>query len=118
MRKNRLVGFIIAIAVGISAGLIYGWVINPAGVKNTSLKSLRNDYKADYVLMVAEGYASDGDLTGAVERLEALSTSEAVSAVQQALLTAQQMGYSNIELQYMAELEKALNTLGAGVGEQ
>lgn len=114
MRKSRLVGFIIAIVVGIAAGLIYGWVINPAGVKNTSLKSLRNDYKADYVLMVAECYASDGDLAGAVERLKAISTSDAVSVVQQGLITAQQLGYSNLELQYMAELEKALTMSGVG----
>jgi len=112
MHKNRLVGFIIAIVVGIAAGLIYGWVINPAGVKNTSLESLRDDYKADYVLMVAESYASDSNLPGAVERLEALSNSDAITAVQQALITAQQMGYSNIELQYMAVLEKAIAAMG------
>lgn len=104
--------------VGLAAGLVYGWVINPAGVKNTSLESLRNDYKADYVLMVAESYASDGDLAGAVERLEAISTSDAIAAVQQGLITAQQMGYSNIELQYMAALEKALTTSGSGAGDQ
>lgn len=118
MRKNRLVGFIIMVIVGIAAGLVYGWVINPAGVKNTSLQSLRYDYKADYILMVAEGYASDGDLSGAVERLEAISTSDVIAAVQQGLVTAQQMGYSNLELQFMAELEKRLIASAVGVGDQ
>lgn len=108
MKRSRLVGFFIAIAAGIAAGLIYGWVISPAGVANTTLDSLRDDYKADYVLMAAENYASDGNLAKAIETLDSVTTSDALTVVREGLITAQQMGYSTSEMQFIAELEKAI----------
>jgi len=113
MKKPRLVGFILTIAAGIAAGIVYGWVINPGEVVNASLDSLRKDYKADYVLMVAEIYASDGNTADAVKTLKSLNPSNPLAAVQEGLLTAQQMGYSITELRFMADLEKALTNSSA-----
>ena len=45
--------FFLSIALGLAAGLYYGWVINPVEYVNTTPDTLRVDYQADYVLMVA-----------------------------------------------------------------
>lgn len=108
MKNSRLLGFVIFIILGIGIGLIYGWLINPGDVKNTTLSSLRADYKADYALMVSEVYASDPDIKDAISLLEEISPRDPLAAVQNALLVGQQFGYSEIEMRSLANLEMAL----------
>ncbi len=108
MKISRRIGFILAIIAGVAVGLVYGWVINPADAANTSLESLRGDYKADYVLMVAENYAVKGDAVEAIYQLKYIDPSDPLSAVKEGLTTAQTLGYTGSELLVMDELEKAL----------
>ena len=116
MSRGRWLGFIAAILVGLTAGLVYGWVLRPAPVSNTTLASLRDDYKADYVLMVAETYQTSGNLEQARDDLEYIRPGEPLIAVQSALLTGQQLGYANPEMQLIAQLEMALKGDSAGAG--
>lgn len=118
MKNSRLIGFIIFILIGFVLGLIYGWVINPAGVKNTTLSSLRTDFKADYVVMVSELYSSNQDLDAAVKDLKLITTTgDPVKAVQEALLVGQQFGFSQQEMRAMADLEIALTNAIKGTGQ-
>jgi len=110
LSRGRWFGFIAAILVGLTAGLVYGWVFHPAPVSNTTLDSLRDDYKADYVLMVAETYFTSGDLEQAQADLDTIRPGEPLIAVQSAILTAHQLGYAPPDMQLMAELEKALKS--------
>jgi hypothetical protein len=116
VKQTRLAGFIVSILIGIILGLIYGWVINPAGVKNTTLSSMRTDFKADYVVMVSEIYAADHDLNAVKSYLNEITQGEnVITTVQEALLVGQQFGYSNREMRAMADLEIALtNALKEG----
>lgn len=108
MRKGRLIGFVLAILLGIAGGLVYGWVYFPARVSAASPQSLRADYKADYVLMVAELYATDSELEEAVVLLERIKPGDPIGAVQRGLLAAQQLGYADWEMRLIADLEIAL----------
>lgn len=118
MKKSRLIGFLLFILIGFVLGLIYGWVINPAGVKNTTLSSLRTDFKADYVVMVSELYASHQDLNAAINDLKVISTKgDPVKVVQEALLVGQQFGFSQQEMRAMADLEIALTNSAEGAGQ-
>lgn len=105
MKNRKLIGFFLAIALGLVAGLFYGWMVNPGQAKNTTLSSLRSDYKADYVLMVAEAYPQQGDVADAILILQQLDRSDPLLVVQNALQTAQQLGYSQTDLQSIAGLE-------------
>lgn len=111
MKNSRLLGFVIFIILGIGLGLVYGWLISPGDVKNTTLSSLRADYKADYALMVSEVYASDPDIEEAIILLEEISPRDPLAAVQNALLVGQQFGYSEIEMRSLANLEMALQDI-------
>jgi hypothetical protein len=108
MKNSRLLGFIIFILLGIGIGVAYGWIVSPGDVKNTTLSSLRADYKADYTLMVSEVFASDPDIEKAISLLEEISPREPLAAVQNALLVGQQFGYSESEMRSLANLEMAL----------
>ncbi len=118
MKKSRLIGFLLFILIGFVLGLIYGWVINPAGVKNTTLSSLRTDFKADYVVMVSELYASNQDLDAAIKDLKVISTKgDSIPVVQEALLVGQQFGFSQREMRAIADLEIALTNAAKGAGQ-
>jgi hypothetical protein len=108
MKNSRLLGFIFFIILGIGIGLLYGWMVSPGDVKNTTLSSLRADYKSDYTLMVSEVYASDPDIEDTINLLEEISPGNPLAAVQNALLVGQQFGYSEIEMRWLANLEMAL----------
>lgn len=116
MRTVRTILFLIAILVGIAAGLYYAWVVNPAPPSAGALPDLRQDYRTDYVLMVAETYQSEGDLTLAAARLSALGTEPPVRLVQQAILAASDLNYSLKDVQSLANLSQAL--LGQPVPQQ
>ena len=104
----RRLWFILAIILGVSAGLAYGWVINPVSYVNTSPDTLRDDYKTDYVLMVAETYHADGDTAGAARRLAFLGSTPPVQLVQQAIIYATQAGYAASDIDLMVRLSQTL----------
>lgn len=114
MKNRKLIGFILAIVLGLAAGLFYGWLVNPGQVRNTSLNSLRSDYQTDYVLMVAEAYPQQVDMAEAIVLLQQLDKKEPLMAVQKALVTARQLGYSQIDQQSIADLEQRLVEWGDG----
>jgi hypothetical protein len=110
MRARRLVLFILAIAAGIAGGIAYGWMANPVKYVDTPLYTLRNDYKADYVLMVAEAYQTERDLEVAVRDLELLQD-DPMRLVQQAVVIGQDLGYSNQDIEVLGELLQELQSL-------
>ncbi len=114
MKALRIYLFIFMILVGAAAGVALGWVIDPLGPRNASLADLRADYQADYVLMVAEVYAADGDIQAAVDLLGKLDPADPLTPVRQGVIQATKLDYSLQELDQMASLEKALFSLVAG----
>ncbi len=109
MRLRRLLWFVIMIALGAGGGILYGWVLRPVQASGFNLDTLRSDYKADFVLMTAEIHRQDGDLTAAAERLARLDEgTSALRVVQQAILTAQTVGYARSDIETLAALFQAL----------
>lgn len=108
MQNKRQIGFMIAILVGLFTGLIIGWLLIKTPVRNASLDSLRGDYQADYVLMVAEKFAADQDVLTATSLLRDISPSDPAASIKQALILGQQLGYSQRELQLITLLETAM----------
>lgn len=105
---SRWIRFLIAIAAGLGLGLLYGWVINPIEYVDTTPGTLKADYKADYVLMVAESYWKDGDLPAAARRLALLQEMPLSDLVYKALLFGQKAGYGDQDLALLQELRQAL----------
>lgn len=107
---SRWIAFFFMIALGAAAGMLYGWVINPVEYVDTAPNSLRQDYKTDYVLMVAEAYRLDEDIGLAARRLASLGDQSASSHMSLALAFAVQNGYPQSDLLTMRTLAEALET--------
>jgi hypothetical protein len=100
---KRWLAFLVVILIGAAIGLLAGWFLAPGQHLNTSPGTLRVDYRADYVLMVAEAFQKDGNLPLAVERLAFLGDASPQELVRQALLFAEPR-YADADLALMRSL--------------
>ena len=105
---SRWLKFLLAILIGILCSLLYGWVLNPANDSEVTPDDLRIDYQTDFVLMIAEIYHQNGDLDSALTRLASLSESSALDTTLQALIFAQEIGYTQDDLGKMQNLLTAV----------
>jgi len=100
--------FFLVMIISLGAGLYYGWVINPVEYEETSLQTLRMDYKTDYTLMVAEVYKENLDITWAMNRLELLGFSSPTVCLENTLAFASKAGYTLPDLYLLRDLKNAL----------
>lgn len=95
-------------------GVYIGWVRTPATINSASLSALRADYKTDYILMIAEIYASDNNINQAIASFSDLGDQTPLRYVQQSIIDAEKLGYSQQDLQLLAGLSSALQSPVAG----
>jgi hypothetical protein len=110
VRTGRFFWFLISIFLGVVVGLVYGWMINPVTYVNTTPDNMRSDYKADYVLMVAEIFQTEQNLPMATRRLDLLGGDSPTKSVQRAILSAQELGYNSRDLEMLGRLSLALQS--------
>jgi hypothetical protein len=113
---GRWILFLLSILLGAALGLLYGWVVNPVEYIDTAPDSLRVDYKADYVLMVAEAYSLDRDLPAAARRLALLGDAEPLEFARQAIMFGSQQGYNEADLALMRKLASDLQSWSPAPG--
>ena len=106
----RWIQFTLALILGIAGGLVYGWVISPVEYMDTTPETLRQDFRVDYVLMVAEAYAIDGDLDQAGRQLAVLGSDQSSKLAANALEYAQKDNYSPDEQELLHRLALDLLT--------
>lgn len=107
---RRLVPFALGgVALGVVLGLLVGWVVWPVRYTNTSPPQLRQDYRNDYVLMVAAGYQTERDLTAARERLVRLDPEQPARPVVELAEQLIAAGGSAGDIGVLARLADALN---------
>jgi hypothetical protein len=106
--------FLLMFAVGVTAGLVYGWIIAPVEYTETAPASLRADYRTDYVLMVAETFHAEQDAELAARRLSVLGSEPPEAIALQALDFARQSGYAPEDLSLLAALSQAMRLVTQG----
>ncbi len=102
-----LLGFVL----GLTASLAYGWLIQPVEYVETAPASLRIDYRTDYVIMVAEAYAGDGDLQVASVRLAALGSKPLDDIVSEAMTYAMEQNFRPGDVELLNRLVVDLREL-------
>ena len=108
--NKRYLYFVVAVVIGISLGLLYGWLLSPVQFYDTTPDTMRVDYKSDYVLMVAEAYVDDKDALLAVRRLSLLGADTPVEIVQEATVFAVESGYAPEDVALLRELAEVVRT--------
>ena len=110
MTSSNLIKVAIAAVLGIALGLVYGWVIDPIEYTDAPPNILRVDYRADYVLMVAEAYQKELDSEIAARRLAVLGGESPALVVASTLDYAKQNAFTENEIQALQGLLTAMQT--------
>ena len=110
MASSNWIKIIIAMIVGIALGLVYGWVINPTEYTDVTPNILREDYRADYVLMVAEAHQSEQDSETTARRLAILGSESPVQIVASTLEFAIKNNFTQNEINLLQGLLTAMQT--------
>lgn len=111
---SRLFWFRLALGLvlGLIFGLYYAWFISPRLIPQSRPQDLSADYQDEFRSLVASAYASTGDFSLALTRLDLLSdpvTSSSLDSLAQELLAS---GRSNVEVRALAQLASAIETGG------
>ena len=107
--------FLLVIALGAALGMLYGWVINPVKYVDTAPDSLRQDYKTDYVLMIAEAYQVEKDMNLAVRRLALLGSDPPETIIRESIQFAVDIHYNETDVAKMRALSDALQNWDPGL---
>ncbi|MCA9957559.1 MAG: hypothetical protein KC443_00910 [Anaerolineales bacterium] len=67
---------LIGLVIGLTVGLVYAWLIDPVVYVDAIPARLGEDYKAEYIFLVSQSYAADGDWERAQRRLQALDDAD------------------------------------------
>jgi hypothetical protein len=116
-QQNRLVItsaslLLIGLVLGLGGSLYYAWLVNPAGTQTAEVAALRSDFKEDYLLMVSQAYAADGDWALALARLNQLEDPELTNTIIVQLESYLRRGEPADVVRNLAELAKQLGAEG------
>jgi hypothetical protein len=98
------------IALGAVFGVFYAKEINPVNIVDATPDSLREDFKTDYVLMVAEVFSLEQNPALAARQLALLGSDNPVEIINQALLFALDHNYPANDLILMRDLILVMDT--------
>ena len=73
---KRLVLFLFGVALGVGLALLIGWEWFPRVEYDAGPAALREDYREEYIRLIALAYEVDHDSAAAIERLAALDPRE------------------------------------------
>jgi hypothetical protein len=116
-RHRALVArLLMGLGLGLALGLVYAWVLRPIEYVDTTPGTLREDFRVDYILMVAQAYGAEGDQTLAQVRLAALGPQDPLDYVVHALEYALAYDFSQRDLDSLSRLAAALRGVSGGGG--
>jgi hypothetical protein len=113
----RILKLILPLAIGIAFGLLYGWVIDPVEYVDITPEILRADFRADYVLMVAEAYQAEENSELAARRLAILGADSPIQIEASTLDYARQQSFTSDEQSLLQDLLSAMQTYQPSAGE-
>jgi hypothetical protein len=108
MTPKRWSFIVLALRAGIGLGLAYGWLIDPVDYFDQPPDALRPDFKADYVLMIAEAYRAEQEPGLAARRLAVFGSQSPSSIASSGLEYARANGYPDSDIVLMQELVTAM----------
>ncbi|MEW6402370.1 MAG: hypothetical protein AB1649_11255 [Chloroflexota bacterium] len=110
MSSQNWIKIAVALIIGIGLGLAYGLFIDPVQYADATPNILREDYRADYVLMVAEAYQGEQNPELAARRLAILGSESPAEFVSSTIEYARVNGFSQDEITLLQGLLTAMQT--------
>jgi hypothetical protein len=109
MSRDGWISLLIGVALGLAAGMAYAWAIDPVEYLDTAPASLRSDFRADYMALIASAYSGSGDLPRARARLALLTDSDPADTLAALAQQGLAQGRPQAEVRALARLAAALS---------
>jgi hypothetical protein len=103
---------LLGLIVGLAAALSYAWLVNPVVYLNAVPARLSERYQAEYILLVSQSFAVDGDWVKAQSRLAALDDPHLAETVMSQLEEYLRQGRPAIQVRDLAEVARRLGAEG------
>jgi len=91
VNRGHWLPILAGLVLGIGGGLFYAWRVDPVEYTDTAPASLRADFEASYLSLIASAYSATGDLSRAQARLAVFADPDpagSLAALAQQLLAA------------------------------
>ena len=103
---------LIGLLIGLASTLLYAWVWNPVAITTVMPAQLSPAFKQEYLFLVSQSYAVEGDLAQAKARLDVLKETNQNQFLSDQLATFLREGRRPEEVRNLATLAKALGVEG------
>lgn len=105
----RILGWLaLGLVLGLGISLYIGWVVWPLEVTETNPAVLQDDYRRDYVLLIAAAYWEDGDLESARQRLASVDQEDPAGWLVQTTVNHILTGRDELEIWQLVHLANDL----------
>jgi hypothetical protein len=108
MNRAPTLLMLLGLVLGLAGGLVYSWLLNPVEYTDTAPASLRQDFKEDYLSLIASAYAATGDLNRARARLTLLGVGAAPEELSRLAQSRLGAGQPESEARALAQLAAVL----------
>ena len=115
LRFDRGALILIGLTIGFIGALYYAWILEPVVYVSARPSRLNERFKSEYLLLVSESYAADGNWRLAQERLAALEEPDIQIRVSQELELYLRSGAPAAKMRRMAVLGKQLGVESAAI---
>jgi hypothetical protein len=106
---------LIGLILGLAGGLFYAWLVNPVSYREATPAGLSPVFKEEYVLLVSQSYAADGDWAQVLRRLNALAEPDLTAFARGQLESALRQGRDPAQVRHMAAMAARLGVEGPAV---
>jgi len=107
--------FLLGLIIGLAGALYYAWVVAPVVYTDASPSRFSEKYKEEYIYLVSESYAAEGDWERASERLAALGDEALAARVDAQLESYLRAQRPAADIEHLAQLAQKLGAEGAAV---
>jgi hypothetical protein len=114
---TRVFKIILPLVIGAALGLLYGWMLDPIEYMEVTPEILRLDYRADFVLTVAEAYSAELDEDSAAKRLALLGDHSPAQISLEALDYARSQAFNPDEIGFLEKLYTSMQSYSPVSGE-
>ncbi len=108
MNRDKWLIPALGLSLGIIGGLYYAWFVNPVSYRETAPSSLRADFKANYIALIASAYDSTNDLKRAQFRLDSLDDPNPIETLSTLAQQGKALGLSESQVKALKFLITAI----------
>lgn len=114
-RSSAASWLLLGLLIGLAGSLYYTWVVDPVIFVNASPARLTDRYRDDYIILVSQSYAANGDWPLAESRLATLAEPEIAAVIDDLLERSLRQQLPAQTIRHLANLAQQMGVSGQAI---